>query len=172
MNPKRLSLFPNLPHRKSTFLFGPESRFWTKSKQSVLNKTNSGTIPTHSGFVSNTISERLSFRFWHFPLLWLTTIYKYWWLMPLYWIFISFTILMMVFCWAHIVVHTIFYLGFCLVGVGLMWIWSSFLHWSRIDEFVFGLKSVDDLCHFPPMGIGSADTSQPPKGEICMDNSQ
>jgi hypothetical protein len=46
-----------------------------------------------------------------------------------------------------------------------------FLHWSRIDEFVLGLKSVDELCHSPPMGIGSANTSQLPKGEICMDKS-
>jgi hypothetical protein len=43
--------------------------------------------------------------------------YKYWWLVPLYWIFISHTILMMIFCR----VHTIFCLGSCLVGVGLMW---------------------------------------------------
>jgi hypothetical protein len=91
---------------------------------------------------------------------------------PLYWIFISHTILMMIFCRAHTVVHTIFCFGSCLVGVGLMWTWGLFLHWSRIDEFVLGLKSVDELCHSPPMGIGSADTSQPPKGEICMDKSQ
>jgi hypothetical protein len=45
------------------------------------------------------------------------------------------------------------------VGVGLMWTWSLFLHWSRIDEFMLELKSVDELCHSPPMGIGSADTS-------------
>ncbi len=57
------------------------------------------------------------------------------------------------------------------MGVGLMWTWSLFLHWSRIDEFMLGLKSVDELCHSPPMGIGSADTSQLPKGEICMDKS-
>jgi hypothetical protein len=42
---------------------------------------------------------------------------------------------------------------------------------GRIDEFVLGLKSVDESCHSPPMGIGSADTGQPPKGEICMDKS-
>jgi hypothetical protein len=96
--------------------------------------------------------------------------FKYWWLVPLYWIFISHTILM-IFCGAHTVVHTIFCLGSCLVGVGLMWTWSLILHWSRIDEFVLGLKSVDKLCHSPPMGIGGADTSQPPKGEICMDKS-
>jgi hypothetical protein len=28
-----------------------ENRFWTKAKHSVLNKTNSGTIPKHFGFV-------------------------------------------------------------------------------------------------------------------------
>jgi hypothetical protein len=78
---------------------------------------------------------------------------------------------MMTFCRAHTVVHTIFCLGSCMVGVGLMWTWSLFFHWSRIDEFVLGLKSVDELCHSPPMGISSADTSQPPKGEICMDKS-
>ncbi len=52
---------------------------------------------------------------------------------------------MMVFCTciAQTVVLTIFCLGFCLVGVGLMWTWSLFLHWSRNDEFVLGLKSVD-----------------------------
>jgi hypothetical protein len=54
MKPKRQSLFPNLPHRKSTFLFiVQESRFWTKSKQSVLNKTNSETIPKRFGFIAN-----------------------------------------------------------------------------------------------------------------------
>jgi hypothetical protein len=59
-------------------------------------------------------------------------------------------------------------------GVGLMWTWSLFLRWSRIDEFVLGLKSVDELCHstpMAPMGISSAETSQPPKGEICIDKS-
>jgi hypothetical protein len=34
-----------------------------------------------------------------------------------------------------------------------------------------GLKSVDELCRSPPIEIGSADTSQPPKGETCMDKS-
>ncbi len=63
MKPKRLSSFLNLPHRKR---FGRENRFWTKSKQSVLNQTNSGTILKRFGFVSKTISERLSFRFWHY----------------------------------------------------------------------------------------------------------
>ncbi len=83
--------------------------------------------------------------------------------MPLYWILISHTKLMMVFCRAHTVL-TILCLEFCLVGVGLMWTWSLFLHWSTIDEFVLGLKSVDELCHSPPMGIGSADTSQTAHG--------
>jgi hypothetical protein len=78
---------------------------------------------------------------------------------------------MMIFSRAHTVVHTIFCLGFCLVGVGLMWTWNLFLNWNRIDEFVLGLKSVDELCHSPLMGIGSADNSQPLRGEICMDKS-
>jgi hypothetical protein len=38
-------------------------RFWKKSKKSVLNKTNSGTMPKSFGFVSKTISKRLPFRF-------------------------------------------------------------------------------------------------------------
>jgi hypothetical protein len=91
--------------------------------------------------------------------------------MPLYWILISHAILMRVFCRAHTVVHTIFCLGFCLVGVGLMWTWSLFLHWSRIDEFLLGLKSVGELCHSPPMGIGSADTiANRPRGRFAWTN--
>jgi hypothetical protein len=61
------------------------------------------------------------------------------------------------------------WLGGCRLDVDFR---SLFLHWSRIDEFVLRLiKSVDELCHFTPMGIGIADTSQPPKGDICMDKS-
>ncbi len=52
MKPKRLSTFPNLPIERDHFYFVQENRFWTKSKQSVLNKTNSGTIPKRFGFVS------------------------------------------------------------------------------------------------------------------------
>ncbi len=49
------------------FYLVQEIRFWTKLKQqSVFNKTYSGTIPKRIGFVSKTISERLSFRFWHY----------------------------------------------------------------------------------------------------------
>jgi hypothetical protein len=73
---------------------------------------------------------------------------------------------MMTFCRVHTVVHTRFCLGPCLVSVGLMWTWSLVLHWSKIDEFVLGLKLVDELCHSPPMGIGSSNTSQPPKGGV------
>jgi hypothetical protein len=32
------------------------------------------------------------------------------------------------------------------------------------------LKSVEGLNHSPPMGIGSADTIQPAKGEICIES--
>jgi hypothetical protein len=90
---------------------------------------------------------------------------------PLYWIFISHTILMMIFCRAHTVVHTIFCLGSCLVGVGLVWTLSLFLHWSGIDEFVLGLKSVDELCHSPPMGIGIVRTlANRPRGRFAWTN--
>ncbi len=41
------------------------------------------------------------------------------------------------------------------------------LQWSRINEFVLGLKSVEELCHSPPMGIGHYSTAQ---GGFCMDN--
>ncbi len=49
------SLFPNLPHRKRLFLFGPGEQILDKFKRSVFNKTNSGTIPKSFGFVSKTI---------------------------------------------------------------------------------------------------------------------
>ncbi len=45
------------------FYLEQESRFCIKSKQSVFNKRNSGTIPIRLGFVSDTILERLSFLF-------------------------------------------------------------------------------------------------------------
>ncbi len=48
------------------FYLAQENRFWTKSKQSVFNQRNLGTIPKLFGFVSKTILERLSFRFWHY----------------------------------------------------------------------------------------------------------
>ncbi len=53
---------------RDPFYLAQESRFWTKkkSKQSVFNKRNSGTISKRFGFASKMISERLSFRFWHY----------------------------------------------------------------------------------------------------------
>ncbi len=54
------------PIKRDNFYLVQKSRFWTKSKQSVLNKTNSGTISKHFGFVSKTISESLSSCFWHY----------------------------------------------------------------------------------------------------------
>jgi hypothetical protein len=45
------------------FYLAQESRFWTKSKQSVFNKRNLKTIQKRFGFDSKTISERLSFPF-------------------------------------------------------------------------------------------------------------
>ncbi len=44
------------PSKEIIGRFDP-NRFWTKSKQSVLNKTNSGTIPKRFGFVPKTITE-------------------------------------------------------------------------------------------------------------------
>ncbi len=78
---------------------------------------------------------------------------------------------MMIFCRAHTVVHSIFIIS-CFVGVGLMWTWSLFLHWSRIDEFVIGLNSADELCHFPPMGIGSVEwtLANRPRGRFAWTN--
>jgi hypothetical protein len=81
--------------------------------------------------------------------------------MPLYWILISHTILMMVFCGAHTVLSSRYNILLVVLLDG-----------CRLDvdlELVLGLKSVDEFCHSSPMGIGGADTSQPPKGEICMD---
>jgi hypothetical protein len=70
---KTSEFVPESPIERVHFYLLQESRFWTKSKQSVLNKTNSGTIPKRFGFVSKTISERLSLRFWHYHLLTLTS---------------------------------------------------------------------------------------------------
>jgi hypothetical protein len=49
---------------RDLFYLVQESRFWTKLKHSVFNKRYSGTVPKRFGFVSRTISECLSFRFW------------------------------------------------------------------------------------------------------------
>ncbi len=53
--------------------FAPESApskehisIWSRRAESVQNKTNPGTIPTRFGFVSKTISKRLSFHFLHY----------------------------------------------------------------------------------------------------------
>jgi len=48
--------------------------------------------------------------------------------------------------------------GLLVLGAALTWLW-------------LGLKSVEDLSHYPPMGIDSADTSQLSNGEICMGKS-
>jgi hypothetical protein len=37
------------------------------------------------------------------------------------------------------------------------------MHWSCIDEFVVGFKSVEELYPSSPLGVDSADTSQLPK---------
>jgi hypothetical protein len=48
------------------------------------------------------------------------------------------------------------------------------LFWSCIDVIVVRVKPVKvsrGIEQFSPIGINSADTSQPPNGEICMDKS-
>jgi hypothetical protein len=37
------------------------------------------------------------------------------------------------------------------------------MHWSCIDEFVIGFKSIEELYSSSPLGVDSADTSQLPK---------
>ncbi len=44
-------------------------------------------------------------------------------------------------------------------GCGLL----AWIHWSCIDEFVLGFKSVEELYPSSPLGVDSADTSQLPK---------
>ncbi len=46
------------------------------------------------------------------------------------------------------------------------------LFWSCIDVIVVRVKVSIGIWPFFPMGIESADTNQPPNGEICMDKSQ
>jgi hypothetical protein len=67
MKPKCLSFHSRIcPIERDHIYLVQKNRFWTKSKQSVFNRTNSGTIPKRFGFVAKTISERLSFCFWHY----------------------------------------------------------------------------------------------------------
>jgi hypothetical protein len=44
-------------------------------------------------------------------------------------------------------------------GCGL----ETWMHWSCIDEIVIGFKSAEEFYPSPPLGVGSADTSQLPK---------
>jgi hypothetical protein len=50
-------------------------------------------------------------------------------------------------------------LGVLSAGCGLL----AWMHWSCIDEFVVGFKSVEELYPSPPLGVDSADTSQLPR---------
>ncbi len=50
-------------------------------------------------------------------------------------------------------------LGVLSAGCGLL----AWVHWSSIDEFVIGFKSVEELYPSSPLGVDSADTSQLPK---------
>ncbi len=48
---------------------------------------------------------------------------------------------------------------------------EAFLFWSCIDVIVVRVKVSRRIVSFSPMGIDSADTSQPPNEEICMEKS-
>ncbi len=152
MKPKRLRcLFPNLPHRKSTFLFCPGEKILDQIETicSQQDKFGNGTKTIWFRFQNNIGTFVLSFL--TFP-----TIYKYWWLMPLYWIFIS-----------HAILMTAWLLGWCRLDVDLELFFALEQNWW----VCFRVKVSRWIVPFSPMGIGSADTSQPPKGEICMDKS-
>ncbi len=60
---KCLSCSQICPIESNHFYWSRRADSGPKTKQSVLNKTNSGMIPKSFGFVSKTISEHLSFRF-------------------------------------------------------------------------------------------------------------
>jgi hypothetical protein len=45
------------------------------------------------------------------------------------------------------------------------------LFWTCIDVIVVRVDVSREIEPLSPMGIDGADTSQPPKGEICMDKS-
>ena len=61
MKPKRPSLFPNLPHRKSTFLFCQGQQILDQFETICSQQDKFEKDTKH--FVSKIISEHLSFRF-------------------------------------------------------------------------------------------------------------
>ncbi len=72
--------------------------------------------------------------------------------------------------WDEYILHTLILLGGCMV----VWTWSgleAFLFWSCIDTIVVRVKVSRGIVPFFPMGIDSADTSQPLIGEACIDKS-
>ncbi len=58
-------------------------------------------------------------------------------------------------------------------GREVVWSMEVFLFFFRscIDVIVVRVKVSRGIVSFSPMGIDSADISQPPNGEICMDKS-
>jgi hypothetical protein len=56
-------------------------------------------------------------------------------------------------------------LGVLLAGCGLL----AWMHWSCIDEFVVGFKSVEELYPSPPLGVDSV--ANYPRRRICLENS-
>jgi hypothetical protein len=80
------------------------------------------------------------------------------------------------FCFHRLVlrrVNFILYIVFCL---GVAWwcgrelVWKLACFGSALTWLWLGLKSAGELCH-SPLGIDSADNSQQPNGEICIDKS-
>ncbi len=64
MKPKRLSLFPNLPHRKRSFLFGPGEQILEQIETICSQQDKFGNDAKTFCLVSKMISECLSFRFY------------------------------------------------------------------------------------------------------------
>jgi hypothetical protein len=63
MKPKRLSLFPNVPHRKSIFIFGPGEQILDQIETIFSQQDKFGNDTPHFSFVSKTITERFSLHF-------------------------------------------------------------------------------------------------------------
>jgi hypothetical protein len=89
-------------------------------------------------------------------------ILKIWWLVPL---ILDFIFSDLRTCTFHN--NTLFRLGFA----GRVWLyvdWKlSCSETEKMSSFCVQVKSVGELIHFPPMGIGSADSSRLPKGGIA-----
>ncbi len=92
------------------------------------------------------------------------TVLNIWWPMPLFLIY-YYSQIGTVPYWDEYILHTVILLGGCMV----VWTWSGLeacLFWSCIDVIVVRVKVSRGIEPFSPMGIDSADTSQPPNGAV------